>query len=81
MTFIEKLRSAFAHPAPQNLPTVFVEPNDRGGWSLRWDETSKQFGNYATPQDAADVARLNFGKVEVVGRGAGAAPQPQLQTV
>jgi hypothetical protein len=46
----------------------FVEPNNRGGWSIRQENESPEdaVGNYPTPADAARIARHNFGDVEIV---------------
>jgi hypothetical protein len=57
-------------PVPVNNAEdlLLVEPNARGGWSLRFqgDPLDSQLGNYATPEDAARVARSNCQHVRVV---------------
>ena len=45
---------------------IYIEPNDRGGWSLRWEGDDVAMGNYATPQDAKRIADHNFADVEIV---------------
>jgi hypothetical protein len=71
---IAALVSVFAHPHPESLPEIVIEPNDRGGWSMRWDPSAKQFGNYATAADAERIARINFGLVRIVAKTT--APSP-----
>ena len=60
--------------APVRMPTanpedtLLVEPNSRGGWSLRFEGEPllKQIGNYATPGAAERIARMNCTHVRVV---------------
>lgn len=68
----------FASPAPTTKPinnaedTIFVAPNERGGWSLFFLGESP-IGNYATAADAETIARLNVTHVRVLT----SAPQPE----
>lgn len=61
---------------------LLVEPNARGGWSLRFagEPLDRQVGNYPTPQDAAHIARLNVTRVRIVDTPALPALTPQLST-
>jgi hypothetical protein len=47
---------------------LLVEPNERGGWGLRFagEPVESRIGNYPTPQDAERVARANCTHVEIV---------------
>ena len=55
---------------------IFIEPNDRGGWSLRWEGDDQQLGNYATPADAERIARLNFADLEITTTASHPQPIP-----
>jgi hypothetical protein len=57
--------AAFRAAPRQHL--MYLEPNDRGGLSLRWDGDAEQIGNFASIADALRTARLNFADVIVVG--------------
>lgn len=60
----QKPKAPVANPEDK----ILVEPNDRGGWGLRFDgdPAEQRFGNYPTPEDAARIARTNCTNVEVV---------------
>ena len=62
---------------------LFVEPNDRGGISLRWGGDTEQIGNFATVADAIRVAEFNFATEVIVSTKAQTSPaaQPQHATV
>jgi hypothetical protein len=51
-----------------DAPTLLVEPNERGGWSLRFKDepVEARIGNYPTAQDALRVARCNCCHVQIV---------------
>jgi len=71
---------------PRSAPVVtteaadelLVEPNDRGGWSLRFGDEPEaaRIGNYPTPAAAERVARANVSRVRVVDAGAAGTPFP-----
>jgi hypothetical protein len=55
-------------PPVANDAVVLIVPNERGGFSMRikGDDPINDVGNYATPTDAARIARLSFENVEIV---------------
>lgn len=57
---------------------LLVEPNDDGGWSLRFvgEPESARVGNYATPADAERMARRNCTRVRVLASVSTSEPQP-----
>lgn len=61
-----------ATPASNPSDVLHVEPNARGGWSLRFDGDAPEhaIGNYPTAEDAARIARANVTNVQI--------HQPQL---
>jgi hypothetical protein len=56
----------------QSFETALITPNQFGGWSIQYsDERGLRgpLGSYATPEDAARVARIN-NYVPVIQEGA-----------
>jgi hypothetical protein len=96
ITFIRTIPKAlwrFVIPIPppplEENTWIVVEPNNRGGWSVRVEDDSQQLGNYGTAADALRIARLSFSHVrlglepysaKLVTQAAPAAA-PQLESV
>lgn len=55
-------------PVDNTGDTILVEPNARGGWSLRFEgePLEAQMGNHPTATDAERIARLNCTHVRVL---------------
>lgn len=59
---------------PSRKPTdnhdcaLYIEPNERGGWSLRFDgdTVEQRIGHYATAEEAVRVAKASCTNVHII---------------
>ena len=77
MNPIKTLRTMFTAAPHRPELALLVEPNDRGGYQLRFAGHKKGFGNYATEADALRIAELNFDKVRLITVTHVEHPEPQ----
>lgn len=68
-------------PRPVRCQSILhIQPNLRGGLSLRWDGDDEEYGNYATVADASRAAEFQFADLVLVSSRLERSAQCQLAT-